>query len=93
MHIYDIFFVDLLTDMASDTDLVKELNYKLSWLKVIIPVLRKLMGMGRGANVSMVKTVELNFGKLKTKCKEGLKIALDNFDSIYLNISIYFMFF
>lgn len=93
MHIYDIFFVDLVTDMASDTDLVKELNYKLCWLKVIIPVSRKLMGMGRGANMSMVKTVELNFGKLKTKCKEGLTIALDNFDSIYLNISIYFMFF
>lgn len=67
MHIYDIFLVDQLTDMTSDTDLVKELNYKLCWLKVIIPVSRKLMGMGKGANVLMVKTVELNFEKLKTK--------------------------
>lgn len=52
------FFVDQLTDMASDTDLVKELYYKFCWLKVIIPVSRKLVGMGGGANVPMVKTVE-----------------------------------
>lgn len=37
------FFVYQLTDMASDTDLIKELNYKFSWLKVIIPVSRKLI--------------------------------------------------
>lgn len=54
--------------MASDTDLVKELNYKLCWLKLIISVSRKLIGMGGGANVPMVKTVEkLSFKKLKTK--------------------------
>lgn len=54
--------------MASDTDLVKELNYKLCWLKLIIPVSRKLIGRGGGANVPMVKTVEkLSFKKLKTK--------------------------
>lgn len=67
MCIFMIFFVDQLTDMPSDTDLVKELNYRLCWLKVIIPISRKLMGMGRGTNVPMVKTVELNFGKVKTK--------------------------
>lgn len=63
--------------MASDTDLVKELNYKLCWLKLIIPVSRKLIGRGGGANVPMVKTVEkLSFKKLKTKnVKKDLKLS------------------
>lgn len=60
------FFVDQLTVMDSDTDLVKELNYELCCLKVIIPVSRKL-NRGGGENAPMVKTVELNFEKLKTK--------------------------